>query len=159
MGLQVCTICGEEKAAGQVWFLVAESHWDDRLKVLQWQEDLANRNGMHQVCCPHHVQELVMHWMASGELGFALTGTEPVNSLFRVRGSALPIVIDADTRGGRELGELAVDRESVGRALNENPDSLMIIVDELRDALEREVAGVARLESGPAMSSGLVRQM
>jgi hypothetical protein len=157
---QVCTICGEERTEGQTWFLVAESHWEDKLKILGWQDELANRKGFHCACCPAHVQELVTHWMASGDMDFLLHGDEAVSDLCRWRGSALPIVAEPDTRGGREIGELAVDRESLGRAMNENPDSLLIILDELRDALERETAGAsARLESGAGMSSRLMRQM
>jgi hypothetical protein len=160
MGIQICTICGEEKSEGQVWFLVAESHWEDKLKILQWQDELANRRGMHRACCPAHVQELVTHWMATGDVDFLLASTEPAHDVRRSRGVTLPIVAEADTRGAREIGELAVDRESMGRVLNENPDSLLIILDELRDALERETAGAsARLESGTGIGSRLMRQM
>ena len=113
---------------------------------------------MHCACCPAHVQELVTHWMTSGDLELLLA---PVEVTPRPgRNSALPIVAETDTRGAHEIGELAVDRESVGRALNENPDSLLIILDELRDALEREMAGAsARPESGAGMSSGWMRQI
>jgi hypothetical protein len=160
MAMQVCTICGEEKSEGQVWFLVAESHWEDRLKILRWQDGLANRRGLHHACCPAHVQELVTHWMATGELDLLLASTAPVNDVQRSPGSALPMVAEADTRGAREIGELAVDRESLVRVLNENPDSLLTILDELRDALERETAGAsARLESGAGMGPGFMRQM
>jgi hypothetical protein len=154
---QVCTICGEEKSAGQVWFLVAESHWEDRLKILRWEDELANRKGMHSACCPAHVQELVTYWMSSGGVDFLLpsAGAGGLPQPFR---SKLPYVIEPDTRGAREIGELSVDRASVGRALNENPDSLLIILDELRDALERETIGAsARLES--ATTSRLIRQV
>ncbi|HXZ40909.1 MAG TPA: hypothetical protein VEG68_09210 [Terriglobales bacterium] len=157
----VCTICGEEKSEGQVWFLVAQSHWEDKLKILRWQDEIADRRGMHRACCPAHVQELVTHWMTSGDLDFLLSSVEvaPI-TLRRLQGSRLPIVAEADTRGAGEIGELAVHRESIGRALNENPDSLLIILDELRDALEREMTGASvRLESGAAMGSGFLRQI
>ena len=158
---QICTICGEQKSDGQVWFLLVESHWEDKLRILKWQDELADRRGMHCACCPAHVQELVTHWMTSGDLDFLLAPVEVLPRNLRPgRGSALPILAEADTRGAYEIGELAVDRESVGRALNENPDSLLIILDELRDALERETAAAsARPESGAHMSSGLIRQM
>lgn len=153
--MHLCTICGEAKLEGQVWFLIAESHWEDRLKILQWQEELANRRGMHQACCPAHVQELATQWMTDGNLDFLLAsaefGPDP-----RVTRSTLPIVLEPDTRGGRQIGELAVDRESVERALKSNPDSLLIILDELRDSLERETAGAStRLEASAAI--GLAR--
>jgi len=163
VGMQnpVCTICGEERSAGQVWFLVAESRWEDKLRILRWQEEIANRRGMHCACSPAHVQELVTHWMTSGDLNFLLGPVEVMPSnLLAGRRSGLPLVAETDTRGAHEIGELAVDRESVGRAMNENPDSLLIILDELRDALEREMAGAsARPESGAGMTSGWMRQM
>jgi len=157
----VCTICGEGKSEGQVWFLVAESHWEDKLRILKWEDELAGRRGMHRACSPAHVQELVTHWMTSGNLDFLLAPVEVMPSQTRPgRGSTLPVVAEADTRGACEIGELAVDRESVGRALNENPDSLLIILDELRDALEREMARAsARPESGAGMNAGWMRQM
>jgi hypothetical protein len=157
----ICTICGDEKLQGQVWFLVAESHWEDKLRILKWQDELADRRGMLRACCPAHVQELVTHWMTSGDLSFLLAPLEMMPSnLPAGRPSGLPIVAEADTKGAYAIGELAVDRESVGRALNENPDSLLIILDELRDALERETAAAsARPESGAHISSGWMRQM
>ncbi|MBV8051378.1 MAG: hypothetical protein JOZ80_09330 [Acidobacteriaceae bacterium] len=152
---QLCTICGGEKSPGQVWFLVAESHWEDKLKILRWEAELANRKGMHSACCPAHVQELVTYWMSSGDVDFLLP---PAGTQRQTLRSKLPYVTEPDTRGALEIGELSVDRPSVGRALNENPDSLLIILDELRDVLERETAGAsARLES--ATTSRLIRQV
>ena len=141
-GIQVCTICGEAKLAGQVWFLIAGSGWEDKLKILQWHDKLAARDGIHHVCCPAHVQELVVHWMTTGSLDYPFAQVSPrqgwrVGSLSRV-----PIVrYELDTSCTRQVGELAVDRESIGRALSENPQSLQVILDELFDALEREAAG------------------
>jgi hypothetical protein len=156
MSTQLCTICGGPKSDGQVWFLVAESHWEDKLKILRWEAELAKRQGMHSACCPAHVQELVTYWMSSGDVDFLLPPAGV--SQLRSRTPKLPYVVEPDTRGAREIGELAVDRASLGRALNENPDSLLIILDELRDALERETAGAsARLES--ATGSRLMRQV
>ena len=78
-GTQQCAICGEDKLAGQVWLLVAESHCEDKLKVLQWQDELARRHGIYAACCPNHVQELVVHWMTTGSLDypFATVGAKP----------------------------------------------------------------------------------
>ena len=66
--MQECTICGEERLAGQVWFLVAESHWEDKLKVLEWQDELSSRRGIYAACSGGHVEELVVHWMTTGSL-------------------------------------------------------------------------------------------
>ena len=62
--------------------------------------------------------------------------------------------------GARLIGELAVDRESVRRALREDPDSLQVILDELLHALQRETTGTAaRLESADAMCYGFPREI
>src|SRR5579863_7470282 len=159
--MQECTICGEEKSAQQVWFLVAESHWEDKLKVLQWQDELARRRGIYAACSAGHVEELVVHWMTTGSLDypFATVGHKPEKRRQRL-GSILPSMEEPDTRGARQIGELAVDRESVRRALREDPDSLRVILDELVHALERETTGIpARLESADAISYGFPREI
>jgi hypothetical protein len=158
---QQCTICGEDKLAGQVWLLVAESHCEDKLKVLQWHDELATRHGIYAACGPAHVQEMVVHWMTTGSLDypFATVGAELGRGKQRLR-SRFTALKDADTRGARQLGELAVDRESVGRAIREDPESLQLILNELACALERETKGnPARMESGDALSYGFPRQI
>jgi hypothetical protein len=158
--LPVCGVCGEERQAGQVWFLLVESPSEDKLRVLQWQEGLAGREGVHRACSPAHVQELVTHWMTMGTLDypFADVGLRP-NQTLPMLGS-LRVIQEPDTCGIRELGELSVHRESLGRVLEESPESLQIILDELSDALLREIAGAsARFESPPRLSSGCLRQM
>jgi hypothetical protein len=159
--MQECATCGEERTAGQVWFLVAECHWEDKLKVLEWQDELARRRGIYAACCGGHVEELVVHWMTTGSLDypFATVGLKPERRRQRL-GWILPTVEEPDTRGARQIGELAVDRESVRRALREDPDSLQVILDELLNALKRETTGTtARLESADAMCYGFPREI
>jgi|HubBroStandDraft_4_1064222.scaffolds.fasta_scaffold381972_2 hypothetical protein len=160
--MQECTICGEERSAGQVWFLVAESHWEDKLRVLEWQDELARRQGIFAACCGGHVEELVVHWMTTGSLDypFATVGNKKVEVRKQQLRWGLPTVEEPNTKGARLLGELAVDRESVGRALREDPESLRVILDELVNALKRESTGTAaRLESADAMCYGFPRQI
>jgi hypothetical protein len=159
--VQECAICGEERSAEQVWFLVAESHWEDKLQVLQWQDDLAKRRGIYAVCSGEHVEELVVHWMTTGSLDypFATVG-QKVERRRQRSGWILPTVEEPDTRGSRLIGELAVGRESVRRALREDPDALQVILDELLNALERETTGAAaRFESADAMCYGFPREI
>jgi hypothetical protein len=156
-----CTICGDERSAGQVWFLVAESHWEDKLKVLEWQDDMARRQGIYAACSAGHVEELVVHWMTTGSLDypFATVGHKP-SGRARGVGTFLPTIEEPDTRGARQIGELAVDRECVRRALRDDPESLRVILDELVHALERETTGItARLESADAMCYGFPREI
>ena len=65
-GMHLCTICGGQRTADERWFLVTENQWEDKLKVLRWNERLASRGGVHGVCSPPHVRELVVHWMTTG---------------------------------------------------------------------------------------------
>jgi len=158
---QECAICGEERSEEQVWFLVAESHWEDKLKVLQWQDELARRRGIYAACSAGHVEELVVHWMTTGSLDypFATVGHKPDKHRQRI-GCFLPTIEEPNTRGARQIGELAVDRESVRRALKDDPQSLQVILDELLNALERETTGVAaRFESADAMCYGFPREI
>jgi len=155
--LQICTICGEERSADQAWFLIAESHWEDKLRILQWQDEIASRSGIHRACCPAHAEELVVHWMTTGTLDFPFALA--ADRLQRRIGS-LPVLAEPDTRGACQIGELSVHRESVARALKENPDSLQVILDELSDALERAATGAAAgQQSVYALTTGLSRQM
>ncbi len=80
--IPACTICGEEKFPVQVWFLVTESPLRRQAKILQWQDEVAEREGIYQACCPAHVEELVIHWMTTGSLDFpfATTATHPVTT-------------------------------------------------------------------------------
>jgi hypothetical protein len=159
--IQECAICGEERLSGQVWFLVAESQWEDKLKVLEWQDALSRRRGVYAACCGGHVEELVVHWMTTGSLDypFATVGHKP-ESRRQHFGWILPAIEEPDTRGARLIGELAVDRESVRRALREDPNSLQVILDELLHALKRESTGTpARFESSDAMSYGFPREI
>lgn len=156
-----CTICGEERSTAQVWFMVAESRWEDKLRILEWRDELAERAGVYAACGSAHVRELVVHWMTTGSLDypFATVGLKRERRR-HPRGSLLPVTEEPDVRGCRQIGELAVDWESVRRALRQDPESLQVILDELLNALERECTGTAaRLESADAMSYGFPREI
>jgi len=157
--IQACTICGEEKSSTQVWFLVTESPCEDKLKILQWHDEVAAREGIYQACSPAHVEELVIHWMTTGSLDFpfATTATNPVRLGRRVPLASLQVMMEPDTRGARQIGELGVHRESMCRLLNESPDSLQVILDELTRALQRESSSDARVETPDSVASGVVR--
>ncbi len=44
--------------------------------------------------------------------------------------------------GVRQIGELAVDRESIERVLSDSPQSLQTILDALMDALRQETSSL-----------------
>ncbi len=118
-GSYACAICGEANSEPTQWFLVTENYWEDKLKVLEWSYPLARQHGIHLACSAAHVQELVVHWMATGSPRFG-----PVSG----------------THGVRTLGELTVHRESLRRVLSENPESLKSILDVLHGALQPDDA-------------------
>jgi hypothetical protein len=130
-----CAICGEEQHGDETRFLVAESRWDDKLTVLEWNEQMASRAGIHIACSLNHVEELVVHWMTTGSLDypFARASLGSRNWQRRVGPD-----YRVDLSGARMLGELAVHRDSVERVLADNPQSLQVILDALVDALQRE---------------------
>ncbi len=133
-----CVICGEEKPDHDSWFLLAENQWEDKLKVLQWNKQLAKSGAL--ACSPAHVEELVIHWMTTGSLDypFARTSTRP---RWRPR-QPWRASCDLDMSGARQIGELAVDRESMERVLSDSPQSLQTILDALMDALRQETSSL-----------------
>ena len=138
VGVNVCTICGGQRMAEDRWFLVAENHWEDKLKILRWTDRLATQVGIHRVCSPPHVRELVVHWMTTGSLDYPFSRIAPPPPWSsRLLESMSRSSSDLEAANAR-IGELAVHRESLGRALSENPRALNVILDELLIVLRRE---------------------
>ncbi len=141
-GTQVCTVCEGAESKRKDWFLLAESRWHDRLKVLRWNDRLATQQGVHCACSAMHVQELVVHWMTAGSLDYPFAHVLPTRSRTAVRRVPLPCPEEdnreVDTSAGRLIGELAVDRGSILRVLRENPQALSTILEALLGALQRE---------------------
>ena len=139
----LCAICGEERSANQPRFLVAENTWEDKLTILQWNEQMASRAGIQVACGIDHVEELVIHWMTTGSLDYPFARTALGATGWR---RSIPSG-RLDLSGARPLGELAVHRESVERVLAENPQSLKVVLDALLDALSQEI----RIEEEPVL--------
>jgi hypothetical protein len=137
-----CAICGAETLGDPDWFLVRQDYWQDKLRILHWNDRLAAQEGVQCACTAEHMQELVVHWMTTGSLNypFAELAEDPRQHGLRQRvaGLAGP---GSETLGARQIGELAVHRESLQRALNENPQSLRTILDALSVALQQESPG------------------
>lgn len=125
----VCDACGDLRLAGEVWFLIAEDDWSDKLRILRWDDGLAASANLRRACCPFHVQELVVQWIATGSLPEAVAATDT------------PQPLELDSCGARQIGELSVHRESVKRVLLETPGSLKVVLVALLEALERETPG------------------
>jgi hypothetical protein len=140
--VHLCTICGEERSGNQVRFLVVENTWEDKLTVLEWNEELASRAGIQVACSIGHVEELVIHWMTTGRLDYPFARTTLGAATWRNLVSPGSRV---DLSGGRILGELSIHRESIERILMHNPESLRGILLALLDALHRETSGKIRM--------------
>ena len=138
-----CTICGEYSNRGQGWFLIVEDSWLDRLKVLHWDETLAGHTQVHCLCSAPHVRELVAHWMATGSLAYPFASvsspaqTVTIGSSHKHPDPGTEIKIQNDGL----IGELAVHRESLERALSEHPQCLSTILEALLGALDHAPTG------------------
>jgi hypothetical protein len=128
--VHICTICGREKTKPG-WFLVIENRWEDKLRVFQWDDRLATKSRVHEVCSATHARELALHWMSTGTLNYPFARSD-----FREPDGIFPTADgDLNGSGAQELGALTVHRESIRRVLGENPNSLNAILDELAFAL------------------------
>ena len=144
-----CGICGCEKVSRtEEWFLMSESRWQDRLKILQWHDQLAHQNGLQYACSAAHVEELVIHWMITGDLEYPFARTVGTASRNGRTSKATVEDLEVDTSAAQQIGELSVHRESIRRVLAENPQSLSAILEALLAALDRKVQPVGtELES------------
>ena len=134
----LCTICGDEKSAGGLWFLLEENRWEDKLKILQWDSQLARQDGIRRACSAAHVQELAVHWMITGSLNYPFARVSSDDKAAPRCDGPWPVRVDVDTHVARQIGELAIHRESVKRVLSESPQYLKTILDALIAALQRE---------------------
>jgi hypothetical protein len=125
------------------WFLLMDNDWEDRLKIVVWCESLAARHETYAACSLSHVQKLVAHWMATGSLDypFARVLPRPPRTFSSLEGVGSPSSGCGDLGNIQELGELAVDRDSLHRLFLENPDSLVPVLDALMSALHTDSAG------------------
>lgn len=65
MNACVCAICGNQKAGLRNWFLIAENPWEDRVRIMHWENCLALSPGILSACGPAHVRELLTQWLNS----------------------------------------------------------------------------------------------
>lgn len=138
MPTRTCSICGDAAAPEGRWFLVVQNLWEDKLKILEWNDRLATNEDVHQACSIEHVRELVVHWMTTGSLDYPFAQLRLLGREAPLR-SASHGIRDWEV-SARPLGELAVHRESMQRVLSENPHSLKTILDSLLAALRRDAS-------------------
>jgi hypothetical protein len=143
MSTRTCSICGSNgNGPSTRWFLVVENSWEDKLTILEWNEQFADLDGVRQACSVAHVQEMVVHWMTMGSLDFPFAELRLIGKARPLRTRGLG-VCEIGT-SVRPIGELAVHRESMQRVLSESPHSLKVILDALLAALRRECPELPR---------------
>ena len=133
-----CTICGRSRSGKQRWFLIVEDRWQDKLKILHWDDRFAALPGIHSACGAGHVQQLVVHWMTTGSLDHPFARAIPGAVQYERRRSPRPFMEAFESSGVRQIGELSVHRESMQRVLRESPESVQAILDALLSALQRD---------------------
>ena len=144
--VQACVICGEQKLRHERWFLIASNRWQDKLRILQWNDRIASQAGVRCACSASHVQELVVHWMTTGSMDYPFAQVELRAGKHGLR-QLLPFSAgdeaenELDTSAAHAIGELSVHRESMQRILRQSPQSLTSILEALLSALEREQQG------------------
>jgi hypothetical protein len=127
-----CEICGSTGPAECQWFLLSASRWQDRLKIMSWNEEMAQQDGVHLACGVHHVRELVSHWLITGSLDF------PFARLVATEAASVARVSEGlSCSAPSQIGELAVHRESLEHILAENPYAMTSILEALIAALSR----------------------
>jgi len=142
--IHTCSICGDTEPDASAWFLVRENHLEDKVQILHWNDRLADRAGVHAACSAAHVQEIVVHWMTTGSLGYPFALVARPKSDTAQRAHRLRTGANTGFREVRPIGELAVDRESMKRVLYESPHSLRTILDALLSALQRPAPPIAQ---------------
>lgn len=131
-----CAICGEEPPNPGSSFLLTENRWEDTLKVLRWSAEVSQHPAVRLACCTAHVRELVLHWMTTGSLNYPF-------AQFTSAATAPQLAFESQYRSGtgrrtHVLGELSVDRSSIGRIFSENARSVELMLGALEQALNRE---------------------
>ena len=136
LGNPSCTICGRLLNISGKAFALIQTPSGDRLRIYHW-DQRTERAGLRGACCASHVRELVIHWMVTANLNypFANSRMNPESG----QDCHAPLQPDAAASTATPVGELAVDHDSVSRLLQTNPASLVVILDELHDALQRSL--------------------
>lgn len=134
-----CAICGVARHPREVWFLLTEHCWEDKLKVWRWNLEMSREASARSVCSQEHARELVIHWMITGCLHYPFASV-PMSPEKHERQTALLASCPGESAlPPTQLGELSVDREGIARVLINNPWSLNAVLDELMMALDYEI--------------------
>lgn len=128
----VCAICGNQKVGQQNWYLIAENPWEDRVRIMHWENGLALSPGILSACGATHVRELLIQWLTSEILPSNQKSLPPIFAAEQPDFFHSP----AWELAGRvpPIGELAVHR----RALHDSPATLRSVLDAVFCTLQNE---------------------
>lgn len=132
-----CAVCGHAVEDDAFAYLLTTNPATNRLTILRWNRNLSRIERARAACEPEHVLELVAHWMASGTLDLNFAQVIP----FRVPqdpDSSPSVRSTHPCPQPKSIGELTVNRESLQRVLENNPQALGSILDSLLEALQRD---------------------
>ena len=150
-----CTICGTVLSPQREAFAITQGMIEDRLRIYHW-DTASARSGLQGACCTSHVRELVIHWMVTGNLNYPFANSIPNWETPRHAPSS-PTAPEACAN--LPIGELAVDHDSVSRLLQNNPASLVVILDELNDALQRSLEENSEVLALASLSDDLIHRI
>lgn len=147
-----CVICGKVTSGNGNWFLLAANRWQDKLRILEWNDLVAAQAGIRPACSASHVQQLVVHWMTTGSVDYPFAVANRTRHPLTIQELQTwktdSESLDFESRNTPAIGELSVHRESMQRILRESPESLASILDALLSALNRS-QGIAEQETEP----------
>jgi hypothetical protein len=151
---QYCAVCGHPVEDDAFSYLLTTNPATNRLTILRWNRNLSRSERARAACEPEHVLEMVAHWMGSGTLN--LTYAQGVTCRIRRNpDSALAVHPASACAQPVPISELTVNRESLRRVLEINPQALASTLDSLLEALQRDKSsGLAAL---PALNKTELR--
>lgn len=128
----VCAICGNQKVGQQNWYLIATNPWEDRIRIMHWENHLAISPGILSVCGAAHVRELLIQWLASEILPSSQKSLPPIFT--NEQSDLLQSPAWELTTRLQPIGELSVHRG----ALHDSPVTLRSVLDAVFRTLENE---------------------
>lgn len=128
----ICAICGKQKAGAQDWYLIAENPWEDRVRIIHWENGVALNPGVLSACSAAHVRELLIQWLNVEILPASQKSLPPA---FACKHPDF-VQSDAWELAGRvpPIGELAIHR----RGLHDSPATLKSLLDAIFCTLQNE---------------------
>jgi len=118
----------------QRWYLMAKNPWEDRIRIMHWENGMALSTGILSACSAAHVRELLVRWLDAEFSAPSQQNLPPIFALEQTDLDASPAWALA-TRV-QPIGELAIHRG----ALHESPSTLTSVLDAISHTLQNASA-------------------